>query len=227
MAFTHAEVAATFARGERARAGTNLKCIRFTMETNPEFQTMTEAVSYETTIARRVINKYTDKPEMWLTSRFYSSTTNRHKSYLRNAYRTFCEANGHEPVIYEFMNYYDRNYYIDRTNPMGLEALLDSAEYELWEVDRPRTRDATRRGVLSSRLHRLNQHVHNITADRDPQFITGSNKVSALLDLAHEHKLQLQHWLMLPIDEMRATVKAYLTLREVPRIDFSRSNRPR
>jgi hypothetical protein len=221
MAYSHAEVAAAFARGERAREGTNLKCIKFSMDSDAEFQKLTDAISYSTQIARRVVNKFTGKPEMWVTSRYYSQSTARHKRHLYDAYRKFCEANGHEPIVYESASF------LNRTNPTGLESLLNNATYELWEVDRPRTRDATRRGVLSSRLHRLNHAVHNITTDRDPQFITNDERVSALLRHADEHKQQLQHWLMLPTDEMRATVKAYLTLNEVPRLNFDTSTRPR
>ena len=221
MAFSHAEVAAAFARGERAREGSNLKCIRHTSSSDAEFQSLTDAISYSTQIARRVVNKFTGKPEMWITSRYYSQSTARHKRHLYEAYRVFCEAEGYEPVVYESAGF------LNRTNPVGLGSLLNNATYQLWEVDRPRTRDATRRGVLSSRLHRLNHAVHNLTNDRDPQFIANDEKVSALLRHADEHKHQLQHWLMLPTDEMRATVKAYLTLNEVPRIVYDTSTRPR
>ncbi|MDV7392832.1 hypothetical protein RZS08_15795, partial [Arthrospira platensis SPKY1] len=116
--------------------------------------------------------------------------------------------------------------HVHRVNPTGLESLIENATYQLWEVDRPRIRDATRRGVLSSRLHRINLTVRNLTEGRDPERIAAKHPhVPELLQKADEMKQHLQHWLVLPVDEMRVAVKAYLTLNEVPRVDYAQSSR--
>jgi hypothetical protein len=85
----------------------------------------------------------------------------------------------------------------------------------LWDVDRPRIRDATRQGVLVSRLHKINHYETILTKDRDPSII--ANRYSYVLDHARETKALLQNWLNLPVDEMRATVRAYLTLNDIAR----------
>ena len=222
MALSHANVAARFARGEKSAAGSSLRC-QITPTVDAEFRYLSQAISYSTLIAQRVHNLFTDQPEMWITSRYYSPTTARHKSHLERAYTEFCKNEGLPNTVYVLAD----SVHVHRVNPTGLASLLNNATYELWEVDRPRIRDATRRGVLSSRLHRLNHHVHNITADRDPERIAASGNLPQLLQKADEMKHHLQHWLMLPVDEMRVTVKAYLTLNEVPRLDFDKSTRPR
>jgi len=54
-----------------------------------------------------------------------------------------------------------------------------------------------------------------LTKDRDPAII--AKRYSTVLTRAREAKTLLQNWLNMPVDEMRATVRAYLTLNEIAR----------
>jgi hypothetical protein len=216
MALSHAKVADKFVQGDPAN-GTNLHSrfsdmANFTItrldDQHDEFHYISTAVSFSTDVAHRVFNKFTDKHELWITTRRYSQSTDRHLQHLRWAYAQWCDKHGFDPhtVIASPA-------LIDRTNPNALDtvATLDAS---LWDVDRPRIRDATRQGVLVSRLHKLNHYETVLTKDRDPQII--KNRYGTLLDHTQNVKTMLQNWLQMPVDEMRATVRAYLTLNEIP-----------
>ena len=217
MALSHAKVADKFVQGDPAN-GTNLHSrfsdmAHFTImrlnDQHNEFHYLGTAVSYSTDVAHRVFNKFTDKHELWITTRRYSQSTDRHLQHLRWAYGQWCEKHG-----FDAHTVFASPQLVDRTSPNALDtvATLDAS---LWDVDRPRIRDATRQGVLVSRLHKINHYETVLTKDRDPAII--AKRYSTVLTRAREAKTLLQNWLNMPVDEMRATVRAYLTLNEIAR----------
>jgi len=217
MALSHAKVADKFVQGDPAN-GTNLHSrfsdmANFTIarldDQHNEFHYLGTAVSYSTDVAHRVFNKFTDKHELWITTRRYSQSTDRHLQHLRWAYAQWCEKHG-----FDAHTVFASPQLVDRTSPNALDtvATLDAS---LWDVDRPRIRDATRQGVLVSRLHKINHYETVLTKDRDPAII--AKRYSTVLTRAREAKTLLQNWLNMPVDEMRATVRAYLTLNEIAR----------
>jgi len=217
MALSHAKVADKFVQGDPAN-GTNLHSrfsdmANFTItrldDQHNEFHYISTAVSYATDVAHRVFNKFTDKHELWITTRRYSQSTDRHLQHLRWAYGQWCDKHGFDPHTV-----FASPLLLDRTNgnALGTVSIFDAS---LWDIDRPRIRDATRQGVLVSRLHKINHYETVLTKDRDPQII--AKRYSYVLDHAREAKALLQNWLNMPVDEMRTTVRAYLTLNEIAR----------
>ena len=173
MALSHAKVADKFVQGDPAN-GTNLHSrfsdmANFTIarldDQHNEFHYLGTAVSYSTDVAHRVFNKFTDKHELWITTRRYSQSTDRHLQHLRWAYAQWCEKHG-----FDAHTVFASPQLVDRTSPNALDtvATLDAS---LWDVDRPRIRDATRQGVLVSRLHKINHYETVLTKDRDPAII--------------------------------------------------------
>jgi hypothetical protein len=217
MALSHAKVADRFVQGDSAN-GTNLfsrfsDMAHFSImridHQNMEFHYISTAVSYSTDVAHRVFNKFTDKHELWITTKRYSPTTDRHLRHLRWAYGQWCDQH-----CFDAHTVFASPTLADRTSANALDtvATLDAS---LWDVDRPRIRDATRQGVLVSRLHKINHYETILTKDRDPSII--AKRYSTVLDHTQSTKAMLQNWLQLPVDEMRATVRAYLTLNEIAR----------
>ena len=156
MALSHAKVADKFVQGDPAN-GTNLHSrfsdmANFTIarldDQHNEFHYLGTAVSYSTDVAHRVFNKFTDKHELWITTRRYSQSTDRHLQHLRWAYAQWCEKHG-----FDAHTVFASPQLVDRTSPNALDtvATLDAS---LWDVDRPCIRDATRQDVLVSRFTR-------------------------------------------------------------------------
>ena len=217
MALSHAKVADRFVRGDSAN-GTNLHSrfsdmANFTItrldDRHDEFHYLGTAVSYSTDVAHRVFNKFTDKHELWITTKRYSPTTDRHLRHLRWAYGQWCDQHG-----FDAYTVFASPTLADRTNCNALDTMA-TLDASFWDVDRPRIRDATRQGVLVSRLHKINHYETVLTKDRDPVIVR--NRYGTLLDHTQSTKAMLQNWLQLPVDEMRATVRAYLTLNEIAR----------
>jgi frataxin-like iron-binding protein CyaY len=217
MALSHAKVADRFVQGDSAN-GTNLHS-RFSDMANftitrlndqiDEFHYISTAVSYSTDVAHRVFNKFTDKHELWITTKRYSQSTDRHLQHLRWAYGQWCDQHGFDPhTVFASPHLNDRT----NCNALDTVATLDAS---FWDVDRPRIRDASRQGVLVSRLHKINHYETILTKDRDPVII--AKRYSTVLTRARDTKTLLQNWLQLPVDEMRATVRAYLTLNDIAR----------
>lgn len=111
---THAEVAARLVRhinpkdpanppAMRALQGSNFYADPVpavvsagVLDTWKAFALDTVAISYRTEIAYVVTNTFTSKPELWVTPRRYSPTTDRHMSHVRSAFLTKAMA----PEIY-------------------------------------------------------------------------------------------------------------------------------
>ena len=202
MALSHADVAQRFADGRQGK-GTALTVGAYGAD-NPgqilhgHFKIVATAWSYATQIAHLVDNEITGKREMWKTSVRYSNTTDRHMRYLMSGYS---RKYGWD-TIYQFGRGDDRH----------LQERLARFNIELPDVDKPRIHDATRRGVVQSLKAHLQSAAHQITDGLPPHAYAWAQWS---LTKAREQEEMLTHWLTLPVDEMRVTVRAYMTLNEL------------
>lgn len=202
MALSHASVAQRFADG-RTGKGTAL-AVEAVDAGRPgrvlhgHFKTVATAWSYSTQVAHLVDNEITGKREMWKTYVRYSVTTDRHLRHLMSAY---ARKYG-----------YDTVYNFGRGNDDLLRSCLARFNIELPDVDKPRIHDATRRGVVQSLKAHLQAAVHQITDGLPPHAYAWAQDS---LTKAREQDEMLTHWLTLPVDDMRTTVRAYMTLNEL------------
>lgn len=202
MALSHADVAQRFADCRKGK-GNSLSIGAYGPD-NPgqilhgHFKIVATAWSYATQIAHLVDNEITGKREMWKTSVRYSVTTDRHMRYLIGAYS---RKYGWD-TIYQFGRGDDRH----------LQERLARFNIELPDVDRPRIHDATRRGVVQSLKAHLQAAMHQITDGLPPSAYAWAQ---GSLTKAREQEEMLTHWLTLPVDDMRTTVRAYMTLNEL------------
>ena len=202
MALSHASVAQRFADC-RTGKGTALTVEAFDAgrpgrTLHGHFKTVATAWSYSTQIAHLVDNEITGKREMWRTYVRYSATTDRHMRHLMSAYSRKYG--------------YDTIYNFGRGNDDLLRSCLARFNFELPDVDKPRIHDATRRGVVQSLKAHLQAAVHQITDGLPPHAYAWAQDS---LTKAREQDEMLTHWLTLPVDDMRTTVRAYMTLNEL------------
>ena len=202
MALSHAAVAQRFADARQGK-GSALTVGAYDAG-NPgpilhgHFKVVATAYSYATQIAHLVDNEITGKREMWRTLVRYSPTTDRHMRYLMGAYT---RKYGYE-TIYSF----------GRGDPKQLFERLCRFNLDLPDVDKPRIHDATRRGVVDSLRAHLHSAMHQITDGLPPHAYAWAQE---FLIKGREQEDMLAHWLTLPVDDMRTTVRAYMTLNEI------------
>ena len=207
MALSHADVAQRFADC-RTGKGTALTVEAFDAgrpgrTLHGHFKTVATAWSYSTQIAHLVDNEITGKREMWKTYVRYSMTTDRHLRHLMSAYvRKHGTGMDGYATIYNF----------GRGNDDLLRSCLARFNLELPDVDKPRIHDATRRGVVQSLKAHLQAATHQITDGLPPHAYAWAQDS---LTKAREQDEMLTHWLTLPVDDMRTTVRAYMTLNEL------------
>ena len=202
MALSHADVAQRFADC-RTGKGTALTVQAFdaghpVRTLHGHFKTVATAYSYSTQVAHLVDNEITGKREMWRTYVRHSNTTDRHLRHLMSAY---ARKRGWD-TIYNF----------GRGGDNLLRSCLARFNLELPDVDKPRIHDATRRGVVQSLKAHLQAAMHQITDGLPPSAYAWAQES---LIKAREQDEMLTHWLTLPVDDMRTTVRAYMTLNEL------------
>lgn len=204
MALSHADVAQRFADCRKGNG--NSLSIGACGPDNPgqilhgHFKIVATAWSYATQIAHLVDNEITGKREMWKTSVRYSVTTDRHMRHLMSAYSRKYGGD----TIYQF----------GRGDDRYLQIRLARLSIDLPDVDKPRIHDATRRGVVESLRAHLHSAMHQITDGLPPHAYAWAQ---GSLTKAREQEEMLIHWLTLPVDDMRVTVRAYMTLNELGR----------
>lgn len=178
---------------------------------NKTFYLVQAGISYRTTIALIMRNVHTKRNELWITPRRYSSSTERHKNYLLSGFR---KSHGISD------NWWDDVFYttaVDdqlwRDDPGYVFGALHSINATLPDVDKPRLREATRRGTLTSCLHKADVAMNNFTRGipLDKIYAPALYELQAMIGF-------LTATLANPdIDEVRAAVRGHLALMEVSR----------
>jgi hypothetical protein len=165
-------------------------------------------ISYRTVVARIMRNSHTKRNELWITPRRYSSSTERHKNYLLSGFR---KSHGISD------NWWDDVFYtpcVDdntwRHAPVYVNDALRRINQDLPDVDKPRLREATRRGTLTSCLHRANTAMNNFTRGIPLDKIDAP----ALYELQTTIGFLTATLANPDIDEVRAAVRGHLALTE-------------
>jgi hypothetical protein len=144
---------------------------------------------------------------LWITTRYYSSSTERHKSHFRTG---FNKAN---PLGYNNDDIYitpviDEGMY--RHHPSQVHNVIGVINRELLDVDVPRLREATRRGTIASCLDKAKRAMHNFTHNIPLDHVDAT----AFYDLHATLDFLITTAAIADIDEVRAAVKGYLALLE-------------
>lgn len=186
--------------------------------TNNLFYRVSDGISYQTIVARIMRNVHTKTNELWVTPRPYSSSTQRHKAYFASG---FAKSHGircsddSDPNSHMAVNGMT-NIYITpvldegkmRNDPEIIYNVIGVINTQLKEVDKPRLREATRRGTIDSCIFRAKRAMHNFS----------HNIPLDMLDADAYYDMQavlgfLTHTAALPnIDDVRAAVRGYIAL---------------
>lgn len=179
------------------------------------FALLSYGYSYRTLVAKIVENESTGQHELWVSPRYYSPTTQRHKTHYINGFRAWCEANNQpfESNLYYTSVADDLIGFYTRVEPSLADYAIRQAEEKIVEADKPRLRDGTRRGALTSGIYILTQSLDLMTRnvpqtvlDSTPRAMEYVTRSRDLVDfMTHTHDIA-------DIGEMRAACRAYTTL---------------
>ncbi len=174
------------------------------VHTNKLFYTIQGGISYRTPVARIMRNVHTKENELWLTSRYYSSSTERHKGYFRSGF----VAAGNSPDNIFITPVVDQQ--LHRHNPDTVRNSIGFINCMLKEVDKPRLREATRRGSVDSCIHHAERVMHNFTHKIPLDLIDADTyyDLQAMMGFLYNLKDEPD------IDAVRAAVKGHFALLE-------------
>lgn len=172
--------------------------------TNRAFYRLQEGISYRTPVARIMRNAHTKENELWLTSRYYSQSTDRHKGYFRDGFI----AAGNSPDNIYITAVVDQG--IHRHDPTQVRHSIGFINSRLREVDKPRLREATRRGTIDSCIHHAERVMHNFTHKIPLDLIDADTyyDMQAMMGFLYNLKDEPD------IDAVRAAVKGHFALLE-------------
>ena len=175
----------------------------------PLFEVLAYGHSYNTEVATLVRNTHTNMRELWLTPIHHSQSTQRHVGYYRSAFHTWYQRN------YPSVKPYDQIFVtravgnsIGRHEPVHAQARYLVCSGTLGDVDIPRTREATRRGVLSAVQFRLGVAMRDLTQGVPVDMV----HAPTLYELQDLHAFVTTLIATPDIDEVRAAVRAHIAL---------------
>jgi hypothetical protein len=221
MAKSHHDVGVAFGNLATNATGSRMSTLRIQNQ-NPDndahragqglsFYLLQSGISYRTVVARIMRNVHTKRNELWITPRRYSQSTEKHKGYFLNGYR---KSHGINERWWDDVYYtpcVDQN--LDRHNPDHVYNTLGRINADLPDVDKPRLREATRRGTIASCLLKaevtMRNFTHNIPLDAvdAPALYELQTMIGFLNSLSTNPD----------IDAVRAAVRGHLALMEVTR----------
>jgi len=169
---------------------------------NRLFYPVQTGISYRTPVARIMRNVHTKQNELWIASQYYSSSTERHKGYFRSGF----VAAGNSPDNIFITPALSQA--IDRHNPTIVHTAIHQINQTLQEVDKPRLREATRRGTIASCIERAKRVMHNFSYGVPLDMVDAT----AFYDLHATLDFLITTHAVADIDEVRAAVKGYLAL---------------
>lgn len=172
---------------------------------NTQFELLAYGISYSTTVCKHVLNRLTNTHELWVSPRYFSASTNRHLGYFRSG---FAKAHGVDNIFTTSAGGTDYGSYTSRDDTSFAKHWVNQVDGTLPDVDKPRLREATRRGTLTACLNRIDIATRNMTKGIALDRIDADT----LYDLQGTMHF-LEMLLDTPdIDEVRAAVRAHLTL---------------
>lgn len=177
-----------------------------------DFHPIATVVSYQTEIARIVVNRANPEPiyELWVTTNRYSPTTDRQMSHLRAAHRAFKPAPMGEPLpVYSV--HLEANL-PHRCSSNRLYNSLRAARTQRNLIDRPKIHPATRLTHYRHAVDLLEEAIRTTAADVPRRTLESFVDTTKCLDEATEMHAQLMALKHLTVDEMRVAVRAMVAL---------------
>lgn len=181
----------------------SLDYIADSFERKELFTRLAVGVSYTTVVAKHMLNNHTKQHELWLSPQYWSTSTQRHLRYFRAG---FAKAYGADniyttPATGELVipGRHEKSY--ANTAVCMVDATLP-------DVDKPRLREATRRGTIISCINRLDVARRNMSKGV-PLDAIDADTFYNLQGMTHFLEM-LQE--TTDIDEVRAAVNAHIAL---------------
>lgn len=224
MSHSHIDVANAFARGKKVRRGANMQneitsvalhdwTQQSTRERSGLFTMVGKGYSYRTKICQTVVNHHTQKSELWITPLKYSMSTTRHEDMYRHAFINSYMANHGVDCLTAAAQVFYTPAVDDggtRCSPVHAQRVLAHIHETLREVDKPRLREATRRGAIASALSRMQTITARMTRDVPVDIPDAETLYECQSMLSFLENVQG----IRDIDEVRTTVRAWLTLND-------------
>jgi hypothetical protein len=210
MSYSHADVGHAFASAKKSIAGSRISTHKPSepmVLANTQFELLSYGISYRTTVCKHVLNRITNQHELWVTPQYFSQSTHRHVGYFRAG---FAKVYGWDDNIFTTPAGGNSGHasYITRDDKVFAANQLKNISDALPDVDKPRLREATRRGTLVSCLNRADLAVRNMSKG----IALDRVDADALYDLQGTMHF-LEMLLDTPsIDEVRAAVRAHIAL---------------
>lgn len=169
-----------------------------------QFDLLAYGISYRTPVCKYVFNRHTRQHELWTTPIYHSQSTQRHLGYFRAGFMT--KHSSDNIFVTHAVN--SAGGYISRTSKDFAQIAIENVTSTLADIDKPRLREATRRGTIAAAIHRLDVAHRNMTKGVPLDVVDADT----FYDLQGElHFLEML--LDTPdIDEVRAAVKAHMAL---------------
>lgn len=169
-----------------------------------QFDLLAYGISYRTPVCKYVFNRNTREHELWTTPIYHSMSTQRHLGFFRAGFM----AKHSSDNIFVTHAVSSGGGHVTRTNKGFAQSAIENVTSTLADVDKPRLREATRRGTIASAIHRLDVAHRNMTKGVPLDVVDADT----FYDLQGElHFLEML--LDTPdIDEVRAAVKAHIAL---------------
>lgn len=221
MAKSHHDVGVAFGNLATNATGSRMSTIKvqpvsphqddMNAHVNKTFYLVQSGISYRTVVARIMRNVHTKRNELWISPRRYSQSTEKHKGYFLNGFRKACSAGDRWWDDVYYTPCVDAN--LDRNNPDHVLNVIGRINADLPDVDKPRLREATRRGTLASCLLKAEVAMRNFTQDIPLDAVDAP----ALYELQTTIGFLTTTMANPNIDEVRAAVRGHLALMEVSR----------
>lgn len=207
MSYSHSDVGHAFARAAKSLTGSRMNTYKPNEPMvlhNPQFELLAYGVSYRTTVCKHVLNRLTNNHELWVTPQYFSSSTTRHVGYFRSG---FAKAHGYDN-IFTTPAASSGGSYIARDDKLFANHHIEQINATLPDVDKPRLREATRRGTLAACLNRADLAIRNMSkgisldrVDADTLYdLQGTMHFIEMLQATDD------------IDEVRAAIRAHMAL---------------
>jgi hypothetical protein len=208
MSYSHADVGHALARASKSLTGSRMNTHKPTepmVLANTQFELLAYGISYRTTVCKHVLNRLTNQHELWVTPQYFSQSTSRHVGYFRSG---FAKVHGYDNIFTTPAGNGSGGSYIARDDKLFANYHIEQVNSTLPDVDKPRLREATRRGTIASCLNRIDLATRNmskgIALDR-----IDADTLYSLQGMSHFLEMLLD---TPDIDEVRAAVKAHMAL---------------
>ena len=174
------------------------------LDRKEQFTVLARGFSYDTVVAQHLVNNHTQEHELWISPQYYSQSTLRHTGSFRAGFLSKYSSDN----VFVTPAVHRQGVFRNRSQHLFAGDALSIVDAALPDVDKPRLRDATRRGTIVSCINRLDLARRNMTKG----IPLDSVDAATLYELQNmTHFLEMLHETT-DIDEVRAAVRAHTAL---------------